>query len=292
MNDFPKIALGTWLMGGTKDPDPNNDDEADIQKILLAIKSGVRLIDTAQNYANGKCEELVGLAIKRLDPETISELKILTKHSRLKLNSKQEIRSAIEGSFERLDIDVIDYYLLHAPAENNNTIRLKNYFAVVSRFVDSGRIKNIGVSNFSIELLEYAKKISKYPIRVDQVSLNVFNREAIDSGLLRYCQDNNIAFQAYRVMADLTDKIKTNPVLNKLAKEKGVSNFQIAIAYVLKKGALITVSAASQGHWRDIFSLIDGNPLSSDDVSFIEKNIASEPNPRSSMDEFINMKLG
>ena len=46
MNNFPKIALGTWLMGGTRDPNPNNDDEADIQKILLAVKSGVKQMRT------------------------------------------------------------------------------------------------------------------------------------------------------------------------------------------------------------------------------------------------------
>ena len=79
--DFPKIALGTWLMGGTRDPNPNNDDEADIQKILLAIKSGVKLIDTAQNYAGGKCEQLVGEALKMLEPEERKEIKKTTYES-------------------------------------------------------------------------------------------------------------------------------------------------------------------------------------------------------------------
>ena len=48
MSDFPKLALGTWLMGGTKDPNPDNDDRRDIAAIRLAIKNGVTLIDTAQ----------------------------------------------------------------------------------------------------------------------------------------------------------------------------------------------------------------------------------------------------
>ena len=60
---LPKLALGTWLMGGTKEPDPNNDDDRDIAVIKTAIDAGITLIDTAQNYADGRCEESVGEAI-------------------------------------------------------------------------------------------------------------------------------------------------------------------------------------------------------------------------------------
>ena len=64
MNDLPKLALGTWLMGGAKDPDPANDDAKGIAAINLALDSGISLIDTAQNYAAGRCEEIIGEAIK------------------------------------------------------------------------------------------------------------------------------------------------------------------------------------------------------------------------------------
>lgn len=70
-NQLSKLALGTWLMGGTKAPDPNNDDEKDISIIKTALESGITLIDTAQNYADGKCEGIVGQAITNYPREKV-----------------------------------------------------------------------------------------------------------------------------------------------------------------------------------------------------------------------------
>jgi diketogulonate reductase-like aldo/keto reductase len=290
MNNFPKIALGTWLMGGTKDPDPNNDDEADIKKIITAVKSGVSLIDTAQNYADGKAEELVGEALKRLTRNERIKVKILTKHSRLKINSPEEIRLAVENSFRRLDVEAIDYYLLHAPAPDDNIIKLKYFFDVVAEFIEDGRIKNIGVSNFSIEMLEYAKKISKYPITVNQVSLNIFNRKAIEDGLLTYCLKNKIAVQCYRSLAELSSKIESNKFITDLAFRYKISNYQIVLAYLFSKGTDITVSASTQEHWSEIFHASNLS-LRQSDIDYLEDNIKSEPNPRKEMDDFIELKL-
>ena len=64
MSYLQQLAIDTWLMGGRMDPEPSNDDEKDVNTIQLALDSGIKLIDTAQIYAAGKCEELVGIAIK------------------------------------------------------------------------------------------------------------------------------------------------------------------------------------------------------------------------------------
>src|SRR4030042_3967322 len=61
---MPVFGLGTWMMGGDKQYNPNNDDKADIQAIRHAINAGITHIDTAQNYAQGHAEKLVGIAIK------------------------------------------------------------------------------------------------------------------------------------------------------------------------------------------------------------------------------------
>lgn len=291
MKDFPKVALGTWLMGGTKDPDRNSDDGADIKKILTAIKSGVTLVDTAQNYANGSAEELVGEAVRRLDYQEKSRVQILTKHSRLKLNSPEEIRSTIDDSFKRLKVDKIDYYLLHAPAHDDNATKLKYFFDVVDEFVSNGKIKNIGVSNFSIEMLEYARSVSQSPIKVNQVSLNIFNRKPIEAGLLEYCINNGIAFQAYRPLAASLDELESNETVAAISGKRAITKAQVALAYVLKKGADLTVSASSAKHWQEILAAADDNPLTQDDISMIEANIPSRPHSRTEYDDFIDMKL-
>ena len=288
--DFPKIALGTWLMGGTRDPNPNNDDEADIQKILLAVKSGVKLIDTAHTYAGGKCEQLVGEALKMLDPEERKDIKILTKHDRAKVNSEEEVAEAIEMSMRRLGVNTIDYYLLHSPAENGNRTKLKYFFNVVDRLVDEGVIKNIGVDNFSIEFLEYAMSLSRYPIVVNQCSLNIVNRLGMENGLLDFCNNNGVAYQAYRPIASILDDVMKNPFINSVADKYGVTPAQIAIAYLINKGSTITISASSAEHWAQIFAA-EKIKLSDEDIIYLEDNIKSQPNPRLEYDSFLTMKL-
>jgi 2,5-diketo-D-gluconate reductase B len=265
-------------------------DRPVLGRVLCSVRKQID-DNLAQNYADGKAEEIVGQALKRLAPDERNKIRILTKHSRLKLSSPKEIRLAIEDSFNRLDVKVIDYYLLQAPALEDNANKLKYFFDVVAEFVEDGRIKNIGVSNFSIELLEYAAKISKDPITVNQVSLNIFNRKPIESGLLDYCLENNIAFQAYRSLAGSLKGLGEDPAIAKIADARGLTKAQAGLSYIFKKGADITISAGSKKHWQEIFQVADNNPLTSGDIEFIEQHIPSRPHPITDFDDFIDMKL-
>ena len=121
LTELPKLALGTWLMGGTKDPDPNNDDARDIAVIKLAIGSGIVLIDTAQNYAKGKCEELVGQAIVGYPRDTV---RLLTKQNTQKLSFEQVVQGC-HDSLERLGVTYLDYFVCHAP---NPDFDLRDFF--------------------------------------------------------------------------------------------------------------------------------------------------------------------
>ena len=163
---FPRVALGTWLMGGTKEPDPNNDDEKDKAAIRTAIKAGVKLLDTAQNYAAGKAESLVGDTLAEREFHD-RDIQILGKQNRFKLDSAQQIRKEFEASLERLGIEYFDYYLLHAP---NPDIPVDEFFAVANELVKQGKIRNLGVSNFGIDMLVHAMAISEAPIVVNQLS--------------------------------------------------------------------------------------------------------------------------
>ena len=288
--DFPKIALGTWLMGGTKDPDPNNDDEADIQKILLAVKSGVKLIDTAEGYASGKCEELIAEALRRLTSQERNDVEISVKHGRQEITSKEQVARAIDGNLERLGLDFVDYYLFYAPSSENSLLELEYFFDVANSYVKNGKIRNLGVSNFSKQMLERAMRISEAPITVNQCSLNIINRLGIENGLLDFCNNNGVAYQAYRPIASILDDVMKNPFINSVADKYGVTPAQIAIAYLINKGSTITISASSAEHWAQIFAA-EKIKLSNEDIIYLEDNIKSQPNPRPEYDSFLKMEL-
>jgi diketogulonate reductase-like aldo/keto reductase len=133
--------------------------------------------------------------------------------------------------------------------------------------------------------------ISKYPIVVDQVSLNIFNRKPIEAGLLEYCISNDIAFQAYRPLAASLDQLESNNTVAAISKKRGITKAQVALAYILKKGANLTVSASSAKHWQEILAVAEDNPLTEGDIDIIEANIPSSPHPRTDYDDFIDAEL-
>ena len=102
--EMPVYGLGTWQMGGRKEADPLNDDKADVEAIKYAIDSGVTHFDTAENYAAGHSEELLGGAIKGYER---SKLFIVSKVGRNKLKYQDLIQSA-EESLKRVGTEYFD----------------------------------------------------------------------------------------------------------------------------------------------------------------------------------------
>ncbi len=107
----PVLGYGTWLISGDKKRNPNNKDIVDIRSIRNAIRIGVNHFDTAENYAEGHTEEIIGEAIKNYDRK---KLFITSKVSPENLRYEKLIKSAI-ASLKRLKISYLDLYLIHAP---------------------------------------------------------------------------------------------------------------------------------------------------------------------------------
>jgi len=140
---MPVFGLGTWMMDGDMVRNPDNDDRADIQAIKQAIDSGITHIDTAQNYAEGWAEKLVGQAIKDYER---SRLFIVTKLYKANL-AYDDVLSSFQASLKRLDTDYVDLLLIHSP---NLDIPLKETIMAMDKLVDDGLVKYIGVSNFAL----------------------------------------------------------------------------------------------------------------------------------------------
>ena len=168
--EIPVFGFGTWMIGGDMVYNPQNNDEADIMAIKTAIDKGITHVDTAQNYAEGHAEQLVGKAIKGYDR---SKLLIVTKLHKGNL-AYNDVLSTFGESLKRLDTNYVDLLLIHAP---NLEIPLKETILAMDKLVKDGLVKYIGVSNFALPRLKEAQQLSENPIVTNQVHYNLIYRE-------------------------------------------------------------------------------------------------------------------
>ncbi len=230
----PILGLGTWEIGGRDYPDYSRDAEA-IEIIRCAIRKGVKLIDTAEMYGAGHCEELVGEAIKELPRE---EVFIATKIWPYNLRFKN-VFEALSRSLERLKVDYVDLYQIHFP---NPFIPLKETMKAMEKLVDDGKIRLIGVSNFSVKELEEAMSyLSRYDIVSNQVLYNPLDR-FIEEEILPFCKKNGITIIAYRPLGKgflLNDPYRE--ILERFGKKYGKTPAQVLISWVTRHDEVIAV---------------------------------------------------
>ncbi len=226
--EIPVLGLGT---GGICD---GHDNETTASIIKTAISLGITHIDTSENYAGGLAEELVGKAISNFDRK---KLFITTKVGRDNL-SYNEVISSAKKSLQRLGIDYIDLYLIHAP---NPKIPLKETIAAMDFLVEQKLVRFIGVSNFSLGLLKEAQSLAKNKIIANQVEYSLLERNAED-GMLQHCQENNIALIAYTPLAKgLLARPGFNAILDKLSEKYSRTQAQIAVNWLVAHKNVIAI---------------------------------------------------
>jgi aryl-alcohol dehydrogenase-like predicted oxidoreductase len=189
-----RIALGTWAIGGWM---WGGTDEAEsIRTIHEAVDRGVTLIDTAPAYGFGRSEEIVGKALAeggRRDRVVIAtKVGLDWKDGQpFRDASKARIHKEIEDSLRRLRTDIIDIYQVHWP---DPSVPIEETAAAMADLQRAGKIKVIGVSNFSPAQIEAFRKVA--PVQTVQSPYNLFER-AIEDDVLPYCRDKDIVTLAY-----------------------------------------------------------------------------------------------
>lgn len=189
-----RIGLGTWAIGGWMWG--GTDEKNAIAAILKGFEKGITVIDTAPVYGFGKSEEIVGKAIKEYGKR--EQIIIATKvgmdwkGSKLSRNSSRtRILQEIEDSLKRLQVDYIDLYQIHWPDENTP---FSETASVMKELLEAGKIRAIGVSNFSPQQLDAFRQLA--PLHADQPPFNLFERE-IERTTLAYCLQHQIATLGY-----------------------------------------------------------------------------------------------
>ncbi len=192
--EVSRIGLGTWAIGGWAWG--GTDESESIKTIHAALDKGINLIDTAPVYGFGKSEEIVGKAInahgKRDEIAIATKVGIDWTDNGLKRNSsKERLAKELEDSLKRLQTDYIDIYQIHWPDES---VPFEETAEVLNKFMEEGKIRAIGVSNYSVEQMDAFRKVA--PIHTNQPPYNLFERD-IENDIMPYCKENNIKTLTY-----------------------------------------------------------------------------------------------
>ena len=230
----PKIGFGMWNIGGGSYADPSLD-AASLTAIRAALEAGYTHFDTAEIYADGHSEKLLGIAVKesRMPREVLF---ITTKVSPDHLQYDQVLRSC-EGSLRRINMDYIDLYLIHWPPRPG--MKLDEAFRALNQLVRDGKVKHLGVSNFKLKLLREAQALSETPILTDQVPYRLPDKTYVENGVLEYCQQNDILLTAYSPVK--FRNLPVNQTLRQIAEAHSATPFQIALAWLVAQPRVITI---------------------------------------------------
>ncbi|TMS99829.1 aldo/keto reductase [Apilactobacillus kunkeei] len=192
------LGLGTNAVGGNN-LFPNLKDETGIQIVKTGLDSGITLLDTAFAYGMGHSEELIGQAIKGYDR---SKFVIATKAAQdtsdgdVKINNNpQFLKQSVDDALKRLQTDYIDIFYIHFPDDQTPK---DEAVAALNEMKQEGKIKAIGVSNFSLDQIKEANKDGLVDVVEDQYSL--LHRDA-ETEMFDYLRENNISFVPFFPLA-------------------------------------------------------------------------------------------
>ena len=241
--EMPVFGLGTWMMGGNNDPDPNSDNQKDVELIKSAIKLGITHIDTAEVYAAGVAEQIVRDAIKDTDR---SRLFITSKVQQAHLNYA-DIKTALHNSLKRLGVEYLDLYLLHRCPPLG---KFKKCVRALNELVEEGLVKNIGLCNTNLEHTKQLCEISKYPIAATQVHYSLRFREPEYTGLLEFCKKNDIMLAAWRplgmgVLKRGRCELENIPLIRELSLKYSKTPVQIALNWLICQPNVVTLTKTS-----------------------------------------------
>jgi len=259
---MPKIGFGTWKIGGGTSADPKTDPVS-MAALQSALDTGYTHFDTAEMYAAGHTEELLGQAIR--ESKINREMLFITSkvwNSHLKY---EQVITSCENSLRRLKMDYLDLYLIHWPAVG---MKLKETFRALNKLMKDGRVKNLGVSNFNLKLLKDAQALSEMPILANQVPYSLSEHSYIKNGILEYCQKNKILLTAYSPIQQ--GRLRANSTLISIAEKHHATPYQIALAWVIAQPLVIAIPMSTNPkHITENFQSADIQ-LSVEDIEQLE----------------------
>ena len=260
-NEIPALGLGTWRMGEAK-----RTRAAEVGAVRAAIEIGYRLIDTAEMYGDGGAEEVVGAAIQEALQAGIvgrEELTIVSKVLPSNASHAGVVR-ACERSLKRLQLSIIDLYLLHW----RGSVPLKDTVAAFEQLRTEGRIRHWGVSNFDSADMHQLWSLPAGPNCVANQVYYSASERGTEFALLPWQRENGVVTMAYSPIDQ--GALARDTTFATIGRRHRVSASSVALAWVLRQPNMIAIPmSASEPHLRENY--LAGNiELSADDLAQID----------------------
>ncbi|SED18171.1 aldo/keto reductase [Bradyrhizobium erythrophlei] len=239
---IPMLGQGTWHMA----ENPLNRTN-EINALRLGIDLGMSLIDTAEMYADGGAERLVGEAIKGRRDEVFLVSKVLPQNA-----TRHGTMAACDRSLARLGVHKIDLYLLHW----RGLIPLEETIDAFETLVGKGKIRYWGVSNFDVsDMRELVDLPNGTNVAADQVLYNL-ERRGIEFDLLPWCQRSGVPVMAYSPIEQ--GRVMRHVTLKTIAARLGATPAQVALAWLLRQDGVCAIPQSGKSeHVRENRGALD-----------------------------------
>jgi diketogulonate reductase-like aldo/keto reductase len=220
---MPVLGLGTWKMG-----EDRGRAAEEVRVVQRALDLGISLIDTAEIYASGGSERVVGEAMQGRRDRVFLVTKVAPSNA-----SRRGTVRACEGSLKRLGTEVIDLYLLHWIGGTPVSETIEAFESLKA----AGKIRAWGVSNFDTDDMEAIPDGAE--CSANQVLYNPQSR-GIEFSLIPYCQSHAVPVMAYTPLGQ-SGRVLKNAVIAEIAKRHGATPAQVALAWGIRHPGVVTI---------------------------------------------------
>ena len=218
---IPEIGLGTWT-------------DTTVAPIGKAMELGAFLIDTAEIYGT---EDVVGKALYGIRDQAFIVTKFHPSHFQ-----RRDILKQVDESLNLLRTDYIDLYMPHWA---NPELSIEECMGTMEELVDQGKVRFIGVSNFSVaQMQEVQSVMSKYRIVCNQMGYSLVERAIEPAGVLEYCRQNRITLMAYSPLSESLSHIVSmdrNGALSKIAAATERTIAQVALSWCITEENVVAI---------------------------------------------------
>ncbi len=232
---MPALGLGTWALRG----------EECSRAVRAALETGYRHIDTAEMYGN---EEAVGDGIRRAEVGRDSVF-LVTKAWQNHLDGPG-LKRALRVSLDKLGTDYVDLYLVHWP---NRSVPMEETFGAMAELKEGGKVEHVGVSNFTVALLEEAMDSSPVPIFCNQVEYHPYLAQ---QPVLECCREHGVALVGYCPLA--RGRVFKDGTLREIGRRHGKSGGQVVLRWLIQQEGVGAIPrSSSPEHIRENYEVWD-----------------------------------
>lgn len=243
--DLSKIGIGTWGIGGFMEPDPQNDDDKQIDAIAYSLNKGINYVETVYMYANGRAVDILSKAVKK---SGVNRNNIFITLSIYQKDAKtiQEVQDRIGAFLKTFEMDYIDSVQFTMGIVKD--LGLDIVRGLVNELIDSGKTRFTSLTNSSLEFLKEYHLAFGDKLFAHEGVFNFEVRENENYGVTSYATQNDILSVVYQPLRRNQTAARNWPLLVELAEKYSKTQNQILLNWIMSKGYFPLVKSSAKEH--------------------------------------------